>query len=166
MRHGLFYRQSDTRRFARMVLNTVPAARATLRGDEAHHDLLGQVDFYPVFGGTLVVAEIHGLPSTETGIFAMHLHEGSSCTGNAQDPFADTGGHYNPRQLPHPRHAGDMPPLFRAGGFAYSSFFTNRFTPKEAVGHTVVIHAEPDDFHTQPSGASGAKIACGTVFAL
>jgi Cu-Zn family superoxide dismutase len=93
----------------------------------------------------------------------MHIHEGRSCTGNAADPFADTGGHFNPKNQPHPLHAGDLPPLFSNGGFGYYSFFTARFRPAEIIGRTVVIHSGPDDFKTQPAGDSGSKIACGVV---
>ena len=42
----------------------------------------------------------------------------------------------------------------------YISFF-----PEDVIGKTVVIHDRPDDFHTQPSGASGEKIACGEIVA-
>ena len=42
-------------------------------------------------------------------------------------------------------------------------FYTNRFVPEEIIGRTVVIHENPDDFKTQPSGDSGSKIACGEI---
>ena len=41
--------------------------------------------------------------------------------------------------------------------------FTDRFTVDDAIGKTVVIHSEPDDFRTQPSGNAGTKIACGVI---
>lgn len=141
-----------------------PAARASVHGDAGHRPIHGAVNFYPMPGGTLVAAEIYGLPTPPpNGIFAFHIHEGGACRGNAEDPFAMTGGHYNPTNAPHPEHAGDMPPLFSNNGYAYLSFFTSRFTVDEAIGRTVVIHSDPDDFHTQPSGASGKKIACGEI---
>ncbi len=155
---------SSAYHFARIVLCTAPAARADVRGDKNHSGLKGTVSFYPAGGGALVVAEVEGLPlNSKTGIFAMHIHEGRSCTGNAADPFADTGGHYNPKNQPHPLHAGDLPPLFSNGGFGYYSFFTARFSPAEIIGRTVVIHSGTDDFKTQPAGDSGSKIACGVI---
>ena len=86
-------------------------------------------------------------------------------TGNEDDPFADAKTHYNPKSCPHPYHAGDLPPLFSANGYAYSAVLTDRFTVDEIIGKTVVIHSSPDDFTTQPSGNAGRKIACGVITA-
>lgn len=118
----------------------------------------------------LVTADIYGLPTGETGcdsgVFGFHIHEGEDCGSNGQEPFSNTKGHYNPGDCPHPYHAGDLPPLFENDGYAYMSFLTNRFTATEIIGRTVVIHLKPDDFHSQPSGNSGEKIACGVIKAL
>lgn len=148
---------------ARTALGTIPIARAVVRGDSNHSRLQGIVNFYSAGDGTLVTAEVNGLPNTKSNIFAMHIHQGTSCTGNAKDPFADTGGHFNPQDLPHPQHLGDLLPLFGNNGFAYYSFYTDRFKPSQVIGRTVVIHNDPDDFRTQPAGASGSKIACGVI---
>jgi Cu-Zn family superoxide dismutase len=160
----MMFSTQGLREYARIILNTSPAARATVRGDEEHRRLHGAVSFYPVKGGTLVAAEIYGLPNKPVdGVFGFHIHEGTACKGTKEDPFSMTGGHYNPTKAPHPLHAGDMPPLFGNDGYAYMSFFTNRFTVEEIIGRTVIIHNGPDDFTTQPSGASGKKIACGEI---
>ena len=111
------------------------------------------LNFYQRKAGVIVIAEV----------FGFHIHSGNSCTGNADDYFADSMGHYNPRDCPHPYHAGDMPPLFGNNGYAFAAFFTDRFTVKEIVGKTVIIRSESDDFTTQPSGNPGAKIACGVI---
>ena len=108
----------------------------------------------------LVTAEVSGLPENDTGFFAFHIHEGSGCGGT---DFSDTGGHYNPDAREHPRHAGDLPPLLSMGGRAFLAVETGRFTPCEVVGRTVVIHGSTDDFHTQPAGNAGKKIACGVI---
>ena len=71
--------------------------------------------------------------------------------------------HYNPHGCDHPYHAGDLPPLFETSGLALSAFLTDRFTVDEVIGRTVIIHDQPDDFTTQPSGNSGTKIACGVI---
>ena len=144
-----------------------PAAWANLRGSEAYPNLRGSVRFYESGQGVLVITEVTGLPTArnrcENPIFALHIHEGGSCTGNEQDPFADVGMHYNPLRCPHPYHAGDMPPIFGANGYAFSAFFTDRFTIRDIVGRTVILHGSPDDFTTQPSGNAGEKIACGEI---
>ena len=110
-----------------------------------------------------MTAEVNGLPKTHTGIYAVHIHDGASCTGNAEDPFAASGQHFNPANRPHPLHVGDLLPLFGNDGFAVYSFYTDRFLPGDVVGHTVIIHSDPDDFRSQPSGNSGGKIACGVI---
>lgn len=83
--------------------------------------------------------------------------------GNQNDPFPLTGSHYNPDNCPHPYHAGDLPPLFGNRGIAWSAFLTNRFQVRDVLGKTVIIHASPDDFTSQPAGNSGKKIACGVI---
>lgn len=135
-----------------------PAAIARVRGDKENELLRGTVKFYQLRGGVLVVAEITGLP--RNGFFAFHIHEGASCTGAG---FADTRGHYNPTQMQHPMHAGDLPPLLSGGGSAYMAVRTDRFALRDVIGRTVVIHSGTDDFHTQPAGNPGRKIACGVI---
>lgn len=132
-----------------------PAAVACVGGND---DLRGKVWFVPRDGGTLVIADIEGLPDTETGFFGFHIHEGGSCGGK---DFSETGGHYGVGD--HPKHAGDLPPLLGCKGRAYMEVLTDRFQAQEVIGRTVVIHSHPDDFHTQPSGNAGIKIACGVI---
>ncbi|MBQ8351504.1 MAG: superoxide dismutase family protein [Clostridia bacterium] len=144
-----------------------PQAQATVIGAPGYPDLQGSVRFYQTAYGTVVLAEITGLPiprgRCESPVFGFHIHEGSRCTGDAADYFADVRNHYNPYECKHPYHAGDLPPLFGANGVAFSMFLSDRFTVEEIVGKTVIIHHHPDDFVTQPSGNAGAKIACGEI---
>ncbi len=79
------------------------------------------------------------------------------------DTFVDAMSHYDPHGCEYPHHAGDPPPLFGNDGFALSLFLTNRFSVKEIIGKTAIIHDHPNDFTTQPSGNSGTKIDCGVV---
>ena len=108
----------------------------------------------------MVVADINSLPHTATSFFGFHIHEGNNCDGK---DFSGSKGHYNPDSAPHPKHAGDLPPLMLCGNKAHSSFITDRFNVDDIIGRTVVIHNLPDDFTTQPSGNSGEKIACGII---
>ena len=143
-------------------------AQAQLSGAPGYPDLHGVATFYAVDRGTLVVTEAWGLPHgagpCESRVFALHIHEGESCTGNAQDPFADAGGHFNPNGCEHPHHAGDLPPLFGSSeGYAWGAVVTDRFNVQDVIGHTVIIHGGVDDFTSQPAGNAGARIACGVI---
>ena len=124
-------------------------------------NLYGEATFCQKPEGVLVQIRVSGLPAdSQTGFFALHIHEGRTCRGTE---FADTGGHYNPTGAPHPRHAGDLPPLLSYDGKANMTVMTNRFTVREIIGKTVVIHSDADDFRSQPAGNAGVKIACGVI---
>jgi Cu-Zn family superoxide dismutase len=163
----MYLRTGNTLQYAKRITEMEPEAAATLQGSPEYPDIRGTVMFYRTLRGVMVVAEVFRLPYTSgacsSGIYGFHIHEGTSCAGNEQDPFANTGGHYNAGNCPHPQHAGDLPPLFGNNGYAWSAFITNRFTINEIMGRTVVIHGSPDDFTTQPAGNSGKKIACGVI---
>lgn len=145
------------------ICRTAPAARAIMRGT----GIRGTVDFYQTQPGVLVVTEMYGLPHGVGGcsgrFFALHIHQGGSCTGNAEDPFADAKGHYNPFDCEHPAHAGDLPPLLGNNGYAWSAVLTGRFGVSNIIGHTVILHEHADDFTSQPAGHAGNKIACGVI---
>ena len=137
-----------------------PAAVARVRGGREAPLLSGQVWFYQLPGGILVEADISGLPNSTEAFHGFHIHTGAACSG---EDFSVTGGHYDPTGRPHPRHAGDLPPLMSYGGRAYLAVITDRFSLADIIGRTVVIHGMPDDFRSQPAGNSGAKIACGSI---
>lgn len=149
------------------VLRSRPQAAAHIAGSESYPDISGKVRFYQTGEGVIVWAVISGLPQSDVPcqeqIFGFHIHKGTECGGNMDDPFADTMSHYDPSGCEHPYHAGDLPPLFGNKGYALSLFLTNRFSIREVVGRTILIHSHPDDFATQPSGNSGTKIACGVI---
>ena len=143
-----------------MKHNAHPSAMARIRGGKEHPQIRGVVKLFQRNDGLILEAEILGLPKTESGFFAFHIHEGGSCIG---DGFPDTGGHFDPGKTRHPNHAGDLPPLLGSHGKAYMKVFTDRFHVDEVVGRTVIVHSSPDDFQTQPSGNAGTKIACGVI---
>lgn len=144
------------------LLSQCPCCTAIISGSPKYPDIHGTVSLFKARNGTLVVAEIFNLPSNN-GVFAMHIHNGKECSGNAADPFADAGSHLNLRNEEHPFHTGDLPALFSNNGYAWTAVYTNRFQPLQVKGYPVIIHAAPDDYHTQPSGNSGEKIACGII---
>ena len=138
-----------------------PDAVARISGGIEAPQLSGCVQFYQKNGCMLIVAKISGLPKeSETGFFGFHIHQGDNCSGT---DFSGTGSHYNPSDQAHPKHAGDLPPLLACQGSAYLSVRTDRFFVRDIIGRTVVIHSDPDDFHSQPAGNAGKKIACGVI---
>ena len=108
------------------------------------------------------------------GEFGFHVHEKGDCSSA---DFMSAGGHFNPGGKPHAhygkpeRHAGDLQNL-RADseGNATYVFETNLLTvapgPNSVVGRAIVIHANPDDYTSQPAGNSGPRIACGVIRAV
>ena len=168
--------------FTSIISQNTPAAVARIQGSTDYANLNGTVSFYNTpFGGVLVSAEVYGLPGS--GFFGMHIHEFGDCrqtSGNmmpfpgvvqprsnmwnmGMQPFPNTGNHYNPGNVPHPKHAGDLLPLLSNNGYAWMSFYTSRVSVEDIIGRSVVIHSMRDDFTTQPSGNSGDKIGCGVI---
>lgn len=146
----------------KFLTNFNPVAFANISGGINFPDINGIVQFYQLPEGIIVLADIEGLPKTDTNIFAFHIHEGEDCENN----FQNSGGHFNPTNQTHPNHAGDMPPLFSNNGNAWLAFFTQRFNLNEIIGKTVIIHDQLDDFTSQPAGNSGTKIACGKILKI
>ncbi len=150
--------------FSELLEDNEPQALAWVTGGTMAPMLSGLVKFYHTpYGGTLIEAELFGLPNRmqagSTDFYAMHIHENGDCTNN----FQNTGGHFNPSGVNHPQHAGDLLPLFSNQGYAWIAFYDKRFTIPQILGKSVVVHQISDDFHTQPSGNSGEKIGCGVI---
>lgn len=144
-----------------MFNKIIANAKATIKGGKKYPEINGNVYFKQTKNGVIVTAEINNLPTSnnvcEPRIFGFHIHKGTSCTGDDTDEFKDALTHYNPNNCKHPNHAGDLPVLFENNGYAYMSFLTNRFKVNDVIGKVVVIHSNPDDFRTDPSGNSRRK---------
>jgi superoxide dismutase, Cu-Zn family len=128
----------------------------------------GTVKFKQHGDHVMATVEVSGLkPGQEHG---FHVHDKGDCSG--PDGMA-TGGHFNPTGKPHgpqsgDHHAGDMPGLKAdANGRVSAQFHLTGVTltdgPTSIVGRGVIVHKDPDDYKTQPTGNSGARIACGVV---
>ncbi|MBD5801920.1 Superoxide dismutase-like protein YojM precursor [Azoarcus sp. Aa7] len=131
----------------------------------------GTVKFTEVDGGVLVDASVTGLSPGKHG---FHIHEKGDCS--APDATS-AGGHFNPTGKPHgepakgDHHLGDMPMLVAdANGNAKLGTVLEGLTISgkgngngNIVGRGVIVHAAPDDFTTQPTGNSGARVACGVI---
>jgi Cu-Zn family superoxide dismutase len=143
-----------------------PVAVATLAPTQGN-SAAGTVSFEPDGDGVRVHAKLTGLkPNGEHG---FHVHERGDCS--APDATS-AGGHYNPGGQPHgpqtaPHHAGDMPSLKADASGAADATFTIKGVAigsgADIIGRAVVVHAQPDDYTTQPTGNSGARIACGVI---
>ena len=133
-------------------------ARAQIRGTGLAPRLAGEASFTQKQNGVLVTVRVVGLPlGNPTGFFALHIHEGASCDGGP------AGGYFNPDFEPSPRRAGDLPPLLSCGSEAYLSVLTNRFTVREVIGKTVVIHPGGGELCSRAPENFAKKIACGVI---
>jgi Cu-Zn family superoxide dismutase len=147
-------------------MNHGDAARAEMAA-RSGSTVSGTVTFTPVAGGLQVNAVLAGLTPGEHG---FHIHEVGDCS--AADA-SSAKGHFNPSSKEHghhggsARHAGDMPNLI-ANAQGQASF-SAKIMGLELSGNTgilgrsVVIHADPDDYKSQPAGNSGKRVACGVV---
>lgn len=149
-----------------------PARTAELRNPAG--EVVGQAEFRAGPSGVLIRVTVQNLPP---GWHGMHLHE----TGRCEPPaFASAGahigsGHGASHGLIHPSgpEAGDLPSIFvGADGRGAAEVSTRRVSLSadgalpslmDADGSSLVIHASVDDQLTQPTGGSGARIACGVV---
>jgi superoxide dismutase, Cu-Zn family len=105
------------------------------------------------------------------GVHGVHIHDVAKCEGPA---FASAGTHWNPTMKMHGRdnpmgaHEGDLPNLMIGTDGRGSISIDVPGIPAQlldADGAAVVIHADPDDYKTDPSGNSGGRIACGVLTA-
>jgi superoxide dismutase, Cu-Zn family len=129
----------------------------------------GEATFEQVGDKVHVVIYVQGLkPGQEHG---LHIHEVGDCSSG---DGMSTKGHFNPYGKPHAhagtpeRHAGDLPSLKAAkNGRAKVDAMLDVITvgpgPASVIGRGLIVHADPDDFNTQPTGNAGARIACGVI---
>jgi Cu-Zn family superoxide dismutase len=129
----------------------------------------GSVTFVQVGGTVRVSGEVRGLkPNAEHG---FHVHEKGDCSSG---DGMSAGGHFNPGGQPHgnaadmAHHAGDIPSLkadangvatirFESTSIAVGSGSTN------IVGRGLIVHRDPDDYTTQPTGNAGPRLACAVI---
>jgi Cu-Zn family superoxide dismutase len=127
----------------------------------------GVVSFTKDGKGVRIIANIEGL---SPGPHGFHIHEFGNCTS----PDANSaGGHFNPTDMPHAgpksekRHVGDLGNLEAdKNGLATLEWTDNIISlegPESVIGRSVIVHAQADDFKTQPTGGSGARVACGVI---
>lgn len=146
-----------------------PDAVAVLKGGPDAPTLIGRIVFYQMREGVYLEAWINNIPPTKengdlNSFHAFHIHEHGDCEiKTLSEPFSGAGGHWNPDNKLHPHHKGDLPPILNNNGFAYMAVLTDRFTVNEVIGKSIILHEDVDDFHSQPAGNAGEKIACGVI---
>jgi Cu-Zn family superoxide dismutase len=128
---------------------------------------VSEVTFEQVGDKVRVTAHVIGLkPDQEHG---FHVHEKGDCSSG---DGMSAGGHFNPYGKPHgrgaERHAGDLPNLKAdAKGRATLSADLDVITvtpgPASIIGRGIIVHAQPDDYTSQPVGNAGARLACGVI---
>jgi Cu-Zn family superoxide dismutase len=144
-------------------------ARAALK-DASGKDV-GSATLTQTPGGVLIAVSVKGLPAGE---HAFHVH----AVGKCEPPFTTAGGHFNPASKKHGlmasdgHHAGDMPNLHvPASGELMVEVMNADITLDkgkptsvfDADGSALVIHANKDDYKSDPTGEAGGRIACGVV---
>jgi len=143
---------------------SMPVSCARITGSSQIHNLVGDVYVYPFLNGSLIVADVEGIPFS--GFYGFHIHQHGPCiVGEGYTGFHDVGGHFSTvENAPHPYHEGDLPPLMAFYGHAFMIVYSDRFRPEDVLGRAIIIHEWPDDFRTQPTGDSGQHIGCGTFY--
>ncbi|CAL4868586.1 hypothetical protein MMA231_02874 [Asticcacaulis sp. MM231] len=135
---------------------------------------LGTITIKPAPNGVILRVEAKGLTP---GWHAIHFHEKGSCS---DEKFASAGGHvHNATPVNHgllngaANDAGDLTNIFAGSdGTANAEIYSSLVTAKsvdsrpalmDADGSSVVIHALPDDYTTQPIGGAGVRVACAVI---
>ena len=150
------------------VPSDAPRAAASLDPTKGS-TVSGTVDFVQVGDKVRVSANIRGLKPN--GEFGFHIHEVGDCSSG---DGMSAKGHFNPYGKPHAhagvaeRHAGDLPSLKSdgAGNATLSTeldIITVAAGPGSIIGRGLIVHVQPDDFKTQPTGNAGARSACAVI---
>jgi Cu-Zn family superoxide dismutase len=149
-----------------------PVTATAVLEARAGSTLSGTAVFSALEGGEILLRiEVAGVTP---GPHAVHIHEHADCG----DPDAkNAGGHWNPTAKPHGRwgqpdgayHLGDLGNIeVGADGTGSLEIRTGLWTlrdggPLDVVGRSIIVHAKPDDFTTQPTGNAGDRIGCGPI---
>ncbi len=146
-----------------MAVNKAVAVLVPTQGNTAS----GVVTFTKVDGGVHVVANLVNVPAGDHG---FHIHEFGDCS--SADGTA-AGGHFNPTKMDHAgpmaekRHVGDLGNVTASAEGKVQLDYVDKHLafmgPTSILGRGLILHAQPDDLKTQPTGAAGGRIACGVI---
>ena len=129
---------------------------------------LGTLTLTDSDGGVHLSGELTGVPNGEHG---FHMHETGICDAAAK--FESAGAHFEPAgkkhgtESPDGPHAGDLMNVTADDdGKAVVDLHNANVTLeqlRDTDGAALVLHADPDDYTTDPSGNSGDRFACGVI---
>lgn len=131
------------------------------------NDVSGTVTFTREGDDVKIIAEVEGLTPGKHG---FHIHEFGDCSAS---DGTTAGGHYNPENVEHAgpndavRHIGDLGNLEAdENGNAYLEYTDDMISlhgEHSIIGRGIIVHAGEDDLTSQPTGAAGARVACGVI---
>lgn len=166
---------------AEPVEEEAPPAKASLTLTDVDGQPVAFASVEEVDGGVTVTVANSDDSGIAPGEHGIHIHETGTCDPSGDEPFSSAGGHLNPTGSTHggpdsdPRHAGDLGNMTVNENDGTITFEVTVQGPvfgegtedslNDADGSALMIHADPDDLQTDPGGASGARMACGVIFA-
>lgn len=134
-------------------------------------EVSGEATFTDLGDGTVTFKLT--IENATPGPHAVHLHQNGDCS--AADATS-AGGHWNPAEVEHGKRAVDM--KFHSGDIdnlevgedgkgvlemTIEGWSVGGADSTNVINKAVIIHAGADDFESQPSGAAGARVACGVI---
>jgi Cu-Zn family superoxide dismutase len=165
---------------ATAIVGSLGFVASAVANDEIHDAIAKMTDAMGNSVGSVILSEpIRGqgvivnaaLINLSPGAHAFHIHETGTC--DAPD-FTTAGGHFNPTAKKHGikaakgMHAGDLPNIYvPTSGEVHDETFALDLGLDDGLfdqdGAAVVIHANADDYATDPAGDAGPRIACGVI---
>lgn len=156
-------------RLATATFEDFDTARAALQ--DASGAAVGEAFLRETPNGVLMKVDLVGIPA---GIHAIHIHERGRCEAPS---FESAGGHFAPESSEHGffdeagPHAGDLPNIHVPASTRLTfevihervTLGSGARSLLEADGSALVVHADADDYHTEPAGGAGKRIACGVI---
>lgn len=148
----------------------VPGPRASAQLQPTRgHAVTGEVFFTRLGDRVRVEGEVRGLKPGQ--VHGFHVHEKGDCSSG---DGMSTGGHFNPHGHAHgahgqgQHHAGDLVSLRAdAQGVARFSYASSAISvgrgDNDVTGRGLIVHRDPDDYTTQPTGNAGPRLACGVI---
>lgn len=150
------------------ALSNIQGAKADIEPTSGNSGPEGRAVFTPSEEGDVMKVHV-SLTGLSPGLHGFHIHQHPDCSNDGKA----AGGHFNPTENPHggPRasrhHVGDLgnieadsqgrvDAVLKADQLAFTGLHN-------ILNHSVVVHKNRDDLRSQPSGAAGARVACGVI---